>query len=101
MAGLRCKLCCQARESRLVSISLIIPSLRLVSMDPVQSDLKRLGVKPSDLTKYNIHMPPFPGLGLYYYLGGEVILEITIFCLQYSTFNLFTFDFNLQVLENF
>ena len=81
MPGLRCKLCCQAREERLVSILLIIPCLRLVSMDPVQSDLKRLGVKPSDLNKYNIHMPPFPGLGLYS-LGWEVILEIT-FGLQY------------------
>ena len=32
-------------------------------MDPVQTDLKRLGVKPLAPGDYNIHTPPFPGPG--------------------------------------
>ena len=35
----------------------------LISMDPVQTDLQRLGVKPPDPADYNIHTPPFPGPG--------------------------------------
>ena len=47
-----------------MSITMTIILSSLVSMDPVQSDLKRLGVKPSNSNKYNIHIPPFPGRGL-------------------------------------
>ena len=63
--ALRCKLLPCSAEQSLLSVLLTLPYLSLVSMDPVQSDLKRLGVKPADLNNYNIHMPPFPGLGLY------------------------------------
>ena len=31
-----------------------------MSMDPVQNDLKLLGVKPLDPEDYNIHTPPLP-----------------------------------------
>jgi len=39
------------------------PKIIMISMDPVQSDLKRLGVKPAASGDYNIHSPPFPGPG--------------------------------------
>ena len=35
----------------------------MISMDPVQTDLKRLGIKPTNTGLYNIHSPPFPGTG--------------------------------------
>ena len=40
-----------------------LTSFSLISMDPVQTDLQRLGVKPPDPADYNIHTPPFPGPG--------------------------------------
>ena len=33
---------------------------RFLSMDPVQNDLKLLGVKPLEPDDYNIHTPPLP-----------------------------------------
>ena len=36
---------------------------RFMSMDPVQNDLKLLGVKPLEPDDYNIHTPPLPREG--------------------------------------
>ena len=36
-------------------------------MDPVQTDLRRLGVKPSADGDYNIHTPPFPAARKFMY----------------------------------
>ena len=37
-----------------------LPIFRFLSMDPVQNDLKLLGVKPLEPDDYNIHTPPLP-----------------------------------------
>ena len=46
-------------------------------MDPVQTDLKRLGVKPSEEGDYNIHTPPFPGTSKW----TCICLQSECFCL--------------------
>ena len=65
-------------------------------MDPVQTDLQRLGVKPRDPADYNIHSPPFPGPGQYrhYWLVRSRKKEnINLFCELF-----FCEDHNLQEL---
>ena len=49
----------------------------MISMDPVQTDLKRLGVKPSEEGDYNIHTPPFPGTSKW----TCICLQSECFCL--------------------
>jgi len=45
---------------------------RFMSMDPVQNDLKLLGVKPPEPDDYNIHIPPLPKE------GGPMLVSISI-----------------------
>jgi len=45
---------------------------RMMSMDPVQSDLRLLGVVPDTADLYNIHTPPLPPT------GGPLLVSISI-----------------------
>jgi len=47
-------------------------SNRMMSMDPVQSDLRLLGVVPDTADLYNIHTPPLPPS------GGPLLVSISI-----------------------
>jgi len=48
------------QSSEMLTAGIPTPQPRFLSMDPVQNDLKILGVKPLDPDDYNIHTPPLP-----------------------------------------